>query len=624
MISLKAIRIKAFRSFVDETHFDLPTSGLILINGKNLLTNDASGTGKSTIFLATAFALNILPAGQTAAGLQSFLTKEKMQVTLWLTGHPSGTVIVARGRETYIEYNGAHMEGATLVNEHLEKVFGLTSEMLFTMAYRPQNSGGLFLSKTDSEKKEFLTSLLGLDKIESAIEDSDKTVKELTKELISINGQLKAKEDVLTQFKFEDVSALEADTVALNAEILDMEADREYWEGKLSVATKTMNDENARIDAKYSDLKKQAKEHIKQLQLMDGTRRSLIEDSNKKKRFGIAETQKKLTLARAAKTELAKVDAEIVKLESSICPTCSREWLESQDKLAKTKETQKELIDVVQQESGLEVLLEVLEEEIETYVVDPLIAAMQEVFESLDASANGERVIGTGSGEMNMLSKNYRKMQELTTKVSANAVKISKQKELKMLHGSVTKEVGLLQVQKATKESKLQYETDFCKVVGKEGFLGGIFDEVLAEIVQEINNKLSTVANMSTVTFDFKTEVLNTKGVVKKAIVPMVTIQGHESKLGALSGGMLSSLEIITDLAVKEVIERRTGKQIGFYFIDEAFNGIGKPSVEACLDILSQSANTKAFYLIDHNSETKEVFSQVIEIEMENGVSRLK
>ncbi len=624
MISLEWLKIKAFRSFIDETTFQLPTSGLILINGKNLQTNDASGTGKSTVFLATAYALNILPSGQTAAGLQSFLTKEKMQVTVGLTDSVLGKIVVGRGASTFIEFGGNRFDGATVVNQQLEAVFGLTSEMLFTMAYRPQASGGLFLSKNDTEKKDFLTALLELDRIETAIDNADTTVKTLTKDLVSINANLASKQDLLQQIVLQDVTALVEESKKVSADILDLEADREHWEGKLKNATVTMKAEQAEVDAKYNALKIQAKTHITGLQFEDEVRKGLVEDKNKKRRDSITVEKQILAVIKVGKIELPKIDAQILALESSTCPTCSREWLLGQDKLAKLKEDRQKLKEAIDKEGEIEVLVEVLEEEMEKFIPDHRITQLQEALGTLDAKARSEYPIGTGTGEMNMLSKNHRAMQDLTAIVSRNNIQIEKQKELQSLHTSINKEVTLLNTQKTEKESKLQAETDFCKVLGKEGFLGSIFDEVLSEIVQEINTKLANVANMSAVTFDFKTEVLNTKGIVKKAIVPMVTIHGHESKLGSLSGGMLSSLEIVTDLAVKEVIERRTGKQIGFYFIDEAFNGIGKPSVEACLEILQQSASTKAFYLIDHNTETKEVFSQVIEIEMKDGISKLK
>ena len=171
------------------------------------------------------------------------------------------------------------------------------------------------------------------------------------------------------------------------------------------------------------------------------------------------------------------------------------------------------------------------------------------------------------------------------------------------------------------KNAELQVEFDFTKIVGKKGFLGSIFDEVLREIETSINTKLTVVANMAHVTFAFKTESLDSKGQTKKSITPIVNINGNETSLAALSGGMMSTLELITDLATKEVIESRTGTAIGWYFADEVFNGQGQPTKEACLDILKQCSQSRALFVIDHHSEMREYFNKVIDIRMLNGIS---
>src|SRR2546422_829510 len=104
MIYLDRLELEAFRSFVDHTTFLFPRNGLVLINGKNLQTQDASGTGKSSVFLGISYALNILPSGVIAANLQSFLTKKKMQVRVVLHDSSLGYIAINRGKDTDITY----------------------------------------------------------------------------------------------------------------------------------------------------------------------------------------------------------------------------------------------------------------------------------------------------------------------------------------------------------------------------------------------------------------------------------------------------------------------------------------------------------------------------------------
>lgn len=624
MIHLERLELEAFRSFVDHTTILFPRDGLILINGKNLQTQDASGTGKSSIFLGIAYALNILPTGVVGSNLQSFLTKKKMQVRVVLHDSGQGYIAINRGKETDITYGGHTYEGAALVNEHIEKVFGLTSEMLHTLAYRPQRSDGLFLTKNDTEKKEFLSALLGLDKIEKGVDNASETVKTLTKDLASIEAQIKSKKEVLAQIKLVDITAIEAENLSLTTEISDHQIEKERYEKKYEEDMVKDAEINKAIDEKYSKLREQGKALLKAHQASDVALQASTEYNNGHIRNYIAKEQLRLAAIQAKKIELSDLTGQACDLQENKCYTCNRYWDEAGTKLTEAYERIKDLEHAISMEPAILDAISALNAKIKTHTPDTKIPALIDALADINKQQEHERPIGYGTGAINMMLQHERKIHELSEILLKNKVVIEKQRELRGLHTSISKEVGLLDAQKVNKEAKLQAEADFIKVLGKDGFLGSIFDEVLAEIVQVINNKLSNVANMSAVTFDFKTEVLNSKGISTKKIVPMVTMFGHESKISALSGGMMSSLELITDLAVKEVIERRTGKEIGFYFTDEAFNGQGQPTKEACLEILKQDSTRKAFFVIDHHSEFKELFSQVIDIEMENGQSKVK
>jgi DNA repair exonuclease SbcCD ATPase subunit len=622
MITLSKLKIKAFRSFVDEVVITFPSSGMVLVNGKNIETNDASGTGKSSIFYAIAYALNILPSGMAAKDLQSFLTKEKMQVNVEL--REDGNIIyVNRGKDTSIEYGGDRFSGADLVNQHLEKIFGMNSEMLFTLVFRPQNSQGLFLSKTDTEKKEFLTMLLNLDLIEKSVDESQEIVKQLTKDVLWLDSQISSKREILNQIKLDDTTVLETDNSAIKQELLLLNEDKEKTEKEIAESKTVLAAKELEIKNKYALLKTQARQMIAELENADKLAKKSVQESNEKINKELAALNFDLFTIKAIKSDtIPKLKKEIDILQKSICPKCERGWetsKELQNSLSKLQELNSEL----EKEQELLDKKTKLESNIQTFEPNIKIAQLELVVKDLDVRAIKEMPTNDNTANVNKIGGIVRKISTLTERYLKNNVTIEKQKELITLKDTIQKDINTLESTLTKKQSTLQIETDFCKVLGKEGFLGSIFDEVLNEIVHEINNKLSTIANMSSVVFNFKTESVTTKGTVKKSIVPVVNIRGHENKISALSGGMLSSLDLITDLSVKDVIERRTNKKIGFCFIDEAFNGQGGPTKEACLEILNQNSSNRTFYLIDHHSEVKEYFNQIIEVEMQNGMSKI-
>lgn len=625
MIQLKELSLRAFRSFVDETIITFPNNGLILINGQNLQTLDGSGTGKSSIFYGIAYALNILPSGMAAKDLQSFLTKEKMQVNLTLQDSNIGQIKVGKGAKTFIEYSGDRFEGAELVNSHLEKVFGLNSEMLYTLVFRPQNTKGLFLDKTDSEKKEFLSGLLGLHKFENAIDLSEKLIKQYTNDLTSIEGQIKAKNEVLTKIKTEDISKDEVEYQGLCKELLNLNSINKTLESELDSKEQEEMEYNKAIDLKYAKLEEEHSEVLKSLKNQDLVRKNQLAAHNKRLKETTLHKHKLLASLTEKKKQIKQIDKQIDELEQNNCPTCLREWrgADYSEELRKKLDHKRLLELEISQEDEIKRQISNLESNISTFEPNPEIDLYEVAITNMRNHARSEHLIGSASGVANMISKNLRDINLTAQKANALKSKIDLANQNNQLKESISKELKILEDKKSDVLTSIQFETDFCKAVGKEGFLGSIFDEVLVEIVSEINSKLSIIANMSTVTFNFKTETLNSKGLVKKSIVPVVCISGHETKINALSGGMASSLDLMVDLAVKAVIERRTGKQIGFYFLDEAFNGLGKISVESCLEILSAYASNRAVFVIDHGSETKETFNQVINVSMNNGTSKI-
>jgi DNA repair exonuclease SbcCD ATPase subunit len=167
-------------------------------------------------------------------------------------------------------------------------------------------------------------------------------------------------------------------------------------------------------------------------------------------------------------------------------------------------------------------------------------------------------------------------------------------------------------------------EADLAAVLGRNGFLGSIFDEVLLEIAQVANKFLGSVPNTSDTTIFFVSETATTKAGERRTIVPTVTVRGHTGSFeSALSGGMGTAVALAVDLALIEVVGNRTGVCPGWLFLDEAFEGLGLIEKEACLEILSIFAQERLVLVVDHDNQFKEMFSRTIQIRFADGVSDL-
>jgi DNA repair exonuclease SbcCD ATPase subunit len=124
---------------------------------------------------------------------------------------------------------------------------------------------------------------------------------------------------------------------------------------------------------------------------------------------------------------------------------------------------------------------------------------------------------------------------------------------------------------------------------------------------------------------EFRTDTTTQKGVVKKRIVPVVSVNGNSGGIkDVCSGGMESAIELAVDLAVGEVIARRTGASPQWLVLDEAFDGFDTIVKESCLEILQKYASSKLVVVVSHIPEFKEFFSQHLTVVYENGKSRIE
>jgi DNA repair exonuclease SbcCD ATPase subunit len=168
-------------------------------------------------------------------------------------------------------------------------------------------------------------------------------------------------------------------------------------------------------------------------------------------------------------------------------------------------------------------------------------------------------------------------------------------------------------------------EEDFAQLVGREGFLGAIFNDVLAEISAETNDILGRIANTAHVTLEFRSEIENKKGTVTKEIRPIVTIGGFEAPMkSGCSGGMYSAVRLAVRIAIRRVIGRRTGSEICWLALDESFDGLDDVCKEACAEILNDAARTDLIFVVDHGAAFKAMVVQTIELEFKNGSTIIK
>lgn len=348
---LSQLTLQGFRSFDAQTTISFPESGLVLFQGP-------SGAGKSTVLMGIAHALGYSP--YPATELKSWLSENPMEVKLALKGTVEGDATIVRGTTTALYTDKGDTRGASAVNAKLPLLMGMDTDLLAALTYRPQKTPGLFLSKTNSEMQEFLTTLLQLGKYEKAIDDSQEQVKTLTtkyaalvddvaramSDVVAIEAELIADPQDEAPFKRQVVEAnilVENHKQAVEAveeEIKDYKAE---WEAKLKQVkgTRAIEDEirgfkmggyavpNSTTRMLELDmLIPQAKARLAKLEAAEKERAELWEAAIEDAKNQIRKYDEAIKSLPKLLSEKLEYEEDIAKLKSAICPRCAQPWLD--------------------------------------------------------------------------------------------------------------------------------------------------------------------------------------------------------------------------------------------------------------------------------------------------------
>jgi DNA repair exonuclease SbcCD ATPase subunit len=179
--------------------------------------------------------------------------------------------------------------------------------------------------------------------------------------------------------------------------------------------------------------------------------------------------------------------------------------------------------------------------------------------------------------------------------------------------------------EKGQLEKSFWLEKDVAALVGRQGFLGAIVEEVLVEIAAVANDILSQVANVKHLSIDFETErEAASSGNVVARIVPVIYSRGRRVSFSSgISGGQRTSIHLAVDLAIGEVVSNRRGSYPGFLILDEALDGLGGVAKESCLEMLKTHCKDRLILIVDHDTSFQGLFDTIIEVEMDDGQSRI-
>jgi len=706
VLTLDYLELTGFRSFVKKARIQFAPTGLYLLSSKNLDTGGSSGGGKSSVAMGVTHAFGACEIPGTL--LSSWGSKQPASSLLGLK-NDDVPITIQRAKKLEVTIAGVSEPGSNpQKEERIRSLFGgLDMDTVLALTYRGQRQPGIFLSKTDSEKKAFLTPVLGLDKFEQQAKQSAAAVSVAEKEVAALDAQIVSLErqmgTLASDCNLEEVMAAgtqlknrteerktKLDFLASQVEGIQAAGNRDLmqigdaFQARIDVAkarcatlraelknVQPQNDPTVEAEiARLEGLVAQCDVRLKKLTAEDNVSRKEMDAKSSSLNTELRALSSKAAAKGGFVREKLAAEQELKKLAVDICPTCERDWDKACDHRERLKATLAALDEKIAAAMAVAAMAEELSAQIAaipSFEPNPMIAKLHEAAAKMSGQLATEQQKLRGAvalvqaerrkeiavadaglaqveGELQKEASRCMALTAASTQEQMVEMEIERRALSKDMEGLTELRIQATRLQTQEKQAKaiadelaqvrgrrtvldlgLRAERDFAHLIGREGFLGLIFDEVLQEISDETNGVLASVANTRHVTLEFRSENVTQKGEVSKEIKPVLTVHGNETSVkGGLSGGMLTTVELATDLAVGAVISRRSGVCPGWLVLDESFDGLDTVSKESCVEILQKYSKERLVIVVDHASEMQGAFERVINVTYEDGESRIE
>jgi DNA repair exonuclease SbcCD ATPase subunit len=589
MITIKTLTWSNAFSYGADNTIDFSSAQLTQLVGKN-------GHGKSSIALVLEEVLfNKNSKSIKKADILNRYVKDKAY-SISLVFDKDGTeyrIDSKRGTTQTVKLykNGVDISAhtATQTYKNIEEILGFDHKTFSQIVYQ-SNAGSLeFLTAADTARKKFLIEILNLGKYTRAQEVFKETAQELSKDITAVQSQVNtvsawldkyAKAD-LTPMPLEPVSALDAE------QLVELE--------QLSSSIKNIESTNKKISQNNT---------YKQLQA-------------KIKLFPIPD--KPTTDPKPLQTEASKLNTESVELAKTVrdsqafvkkigalhgtCPTCLQEINET--KIAELVAEQ-ENIQNTARESNVRIAARIRE-------LDELrsdIAERMKVWEAANrATEEWEKyhaIIDTTMQE-DLLDKatleaQFSELQASIVTLKAAIAKAEKHNTTASAHNAkveiISKQMVEMNEELETYSEKLHELSERMSIVNvltKTFSTTGLVAykiECLVKDLEEITNQYLVDLSDGRFQIGFKVSASDKLNVV-------ITDNGRDIEMLALSGGERARVNVATLLAIRKLMQTLSSSRINLLILDETVEALDVDGKERLIEVLLREEHLNTF-LVSH------------------------
>lgn len=579
---LKSIKITNILS-IEKLELEFSDMGLVLLDGWNFDDNSGNGAGKTSIWNALSFCLyGKFPREISLAQILRRKAKKGSVVVELEVNGKSITIERHRPKKEIFTVDGQLVPNQEALNNHL----GLTYDQFLMCMYVSQMGSGRFLDLKDSDKKQFFLNLISLtqfDDTRSTIEDK---ISDLTQKLNSSVSEIEKCDIGISAYRDN-----------LEDEDLLLEQLKKYSVEDLETKLQDINTskpDTSEIDNIKSQL----------LERLDTLHSSLADISLYHSK--LSDIDQRLSI----------LSGELTSEDHIECPNCHSEFILAGENSLTIDQHQKKINDRIMklQNKRLE-----------------LIGLINNSPSGSDKGRLQELIKKTTKKRDDMLSEYFTNKERYTEIKSKIELRKSKSQDvLRRIEDSRTtyRKIEKLEDKKielSKLANKLNSEISVCKTLSTIFSSTGVQAYVLDSVIDIFNSRVSDYVSFvwPNAQYTLLSYKENKSGEIKAKLSDKLIISGEDVSIGSLSGGELNCLCLSIDLAVVEVMEFMSGTRINPYILDEPFKDLDTSNRERAIGMLEKAAVNRQIWIVDHGSEAKAMFSDIVKVEKRNGVSKI-
>lgn len=668
-MKILSVEAKDFRAY-PELNWRLPEAGLYMIDAVTD-TGRSNMAGKTTLLDSIFWGLfGWLPkwegpkGGPVDAVIRRGAAKCQVKVTLENDGHVI-TVNRQRPNKLQLFQDGEEIHGKSSdLDKRIEQLIGMTASQFLLSVYIAQDRGSSFFTMTDGERTQLLSVIAGLEELEKGLAEAKQRKEKAQAALDKAEGALSILQEQhnaipgqKTHYQSE-VSARRLEIVDIGASFASLSKEASQKE---AVSVEKWNSTLLRMqnerDTRSSDIHSERDEYVERAERLRGV---LGQHSGVEPRYyaAIDQIKAKLSEIEAYNKEqerirlrnyqrIEKINKALDEAESAgqgRCSSCNQDlpqserekhaqkFLNQAHKIQSEIEPEGDLMsdvefktlleratqDLANRKAELDAKPNQIKQELAAVnasieAFDARLAQVESEFEAKKAKAEAEH-----QQELVSISQKIKDAEaELKNKKVVLDHAVKSLKTIEDQEEEVRSKLEEVRSKAAELTEELNEALDLIELFGPKGFRSVCFDGIIERISQRAGQLFSIMTEGV-----YSTSLVqigeDSKGASKLILRPVITKGGQEVPMDDLSGGARRMAMLAYDVAVSE-----TTAGSAPLLLDEALDGLDVVGKGEALRLLESVSQVRPVFVIDHSSEFKSSFNQVLTVVHRNGESSL-